>query len=529
MKDNSIESIKNLLKIFNIKFTSEYIEESILTHQDYPSLLSISDTLNQYSIENITVKIDLKKLEQMPMPCIVQVKINIPKFVVLKKITNSKVLYIDDNNKVIEKSKEDFSKIWTGICLLAEASVYSEEVDIDKKLLSKNVVKNLKLIVGILLLYWLVISFINSGFNITLISSSFTIIYTFLKIVGLFIGILLLWLDVDQYNPKLQNFCTGSSQKINCNSVLNSKHAKLFKGTFSLSELSFSYFLGSFFFLLISNFSITSLSILGLISFASLPMIVISLYYQAFVIKQWCKLCITIQVVLVSEILVSYFGGFYKSNMQLETLPILLALLLIPILAWKLIKPLLEIEKETNLHKRGLKKIKNNPIVLDSLLKKSKKIVNSTADLGISITNNTAKYNVVKVCNPYCGPCAKAHPILEDLVNKGVINLQVLFTAQSNDDRMLKPVSHFLAIDSLGDKKKTQKALDDWYLAEKKDYISFAKKHPMIGELKIQNNKIEAMKIWCEAENITHTPTLFINGCKLPIEYTIEDLTDLLI
>src|SRR5690606_5873879 len=126
---------------------------------------------------------------------------------------------------------------------------------------------------------------------------------------------------------------------------------------------------------------------------------------------------------------------------------------------------LLEQEKEINVYKRGLRKIKNNPDVVGGLLARSKKIITSTEGLGISITRETAKYNVIKVCNPYCGPCAEAHPILEELVNNGKINLQILFTTSLDEnDVTFLPVSHFLAIDDQGDKSKTQKALDTWYL-----------------------------------------------------------------
>ena len=59
--------------------------------------------------------------------------------------------------------------------------------------------------------------------------------------------------------------------------------------------------------------------------------------------------------------------------------------------------------------------------VLEGLLVKSRKIETRTEGLGISIYNESAKYHIIKVCNPYCGPCAKAHPVLEDLVNAGKI------------------------------------------------------------------------------------------------------------
>ena len=182
------------------------------------------------------------------------------------------------------------------------------------------------------------------------------------------------------------------------------------------------------------------------------------------------------------------------------------------------------------MHKRGLQKIKQNPAVLQGLLSKSRKITTPTDGLGISFTNPNAKYNVIKVCNPYCGPCAKAHPILEELLELEKINLQVLFTATADkNDHKTRAVGHFLAINAQGDDKKMRQALDEWYLAEQKNYDAFANQYPMNGELQEQEGKIVAMSDWCTKEKITHTPTLFINGHELPKDYTVADLMEVLV
>ena len=182
------------------------------------------------------------------------------------------------------------------------------------------------------------------------------------------------------------------------------------------------------------------------------------------------------------------------------------------------------------MYKRSINRIKRNPIVFNSLLSKTRKINNNTDGLGITFNKNNSKYKVIKVCNPYCGPCAKAHPILEELVQKGQINLQMLFTAKNDGkDLKAKPVKHFLAIAGRNDPKRTQKALDDWYNAPIKDYEAFSQKYPLNGELEQQGEKIEAMRQWCDIQKITHTPTLFINGHELPREYSLEDLKEVLI
>ncbi|WP_187269297.1 vitamin K epoxide reductase family protein [Algibacter pacificus] len=468
--NNTIHVTKKLLFLIGLKFTTKYIKDNILSHPEHNSLLSITDTLDKYKIENLAVNINIDKLIEMPLPCIIQVKNNkAPLFFVLNNITEDTVSFYNDKNESITISKNEFVKIWTGVCLLVETTTDSIEPDIEKKLSDKRFINLITISVCFLLVLWVIYNFTNSESVLSVPSIITTTIYAVLKTLGLIVGLFLLWFEIDQYNPTLQSFCSGGSagSKVNCNAVLGSKYAKLFNGSLSLSLLVFSYFFSTLIYLLINKFSANSISILSLFSFASLPLIIVSIYYQAFVIKQWCKFCIIIQVVMITEIALVFYTELYKTFNVFETF-LLGFLFLIPILGWKLLRPLLENQKETNLHKRGLKKIKNNPDVLEGLLVKSRKIETNTEGLGITLNNETAKYNVIKVCNPYCGPCAKAHPVLEDLVKNGKINLQILFTAKSSDDHTGKSVSHLLAIDSKGDKNTTQKALDDWYHAEKR-------------------------------------------------------------
>ena len=253
-------------------------------------------------------------------------------------------------------------------------------------------------------------------------------------------------------------------------------------------------------------------------------MVALSTYYQGVVIKQWCRFCMVVQAVLLLEASIAFLGGFHLIELEPTTIPMLLLLLIVPILIWNWLKPLLEKEKETNLYKRGLQKIKNNTDVFLGLLQKSQKIETSVEGLGITLKNNTARYDVVKVCNPYCGPCAKAHPLLDELLREGKINLQVLFTASIDEaDRRNKPVKHFLALHEM-DKELAHKAMDSWYLAKEKNYEQFAQAYVLNGELRRQDHKILAMEEWCKAEKITQTPTIFINGYELPKEYNVEDL-----
>jgi len=148
-------------------------------------------------------------------------------------------------------------------------------------------------------------------------------------------------------------------------------------------------------------------------------------------------------------------------------------------------------------------------------------------DLGIRLGNPQAPNVLTKVCNPYCGPCTKAHPKMEELIEENPDwQTRIIFTATGEDkDRRTAPAAHMLAVAAQKDESQTRKALDDWYNAEEKDYERFAAKDPMNGEMDLQKETLKAMDTWCKEVGIMHTPTFFVNGYLLPDAY--HDIAEL--
>lgn len=523
--DNCTSVARNLLSILKVKHTKNFLEENILSHPEHPSLLSISDTLEKYNIESLPVKVDSKKIKELPLPFIVQLSDKGGMFHVLENHSETNFIYVTDNGKKEVLSNSTFLDRWTGICLLIGTNETSKEPGIEKTIWDDRLVLASFWATAILLLFWLIQNVPPSMFQKE--RFPLLIVYFFLKTFGLTVGAMLLWYEVDKYNPTIQKFCSGK-KKTNCNAVLESKYAKLFNGHLSLGLLGFAYFFGSLLFILINGvFNTATLAPLAYLNFLALLVVPLSAYYQGVVIEQWCRFCIALQCLIVIEALTAFYGGFHKDTLMISEIALLLALMLFPIPMWKIIRPIFESAKEANLHKRNFAKFKNNPNVFFGLLSKARKVKHPINGLGISLTNNEAQYNIVKVCNPYCSPCAKAHLVLEELYKTKKVNLQILFTASANEsDPKAKPVSHLLSIAEKGNLVDTQKALDDWYSAKKKDYEVFATRYPMNGELKEQEDRIKAMRDWCNLENITRTPTIFINGHELPREYRVEDLKE---
>ncbi|MFC3416896.1 DsbA family protein [Algoriphagus hitonicola] len=193
-------------------------------------------------------------------------------------------------------------------------------------------------------------------------------------------------------------------------------------------------------------------------------------------------------------------------------------------LTWISLKPYLTAQKDLYATKSKLAKVMSNKELFDYFLANSREITSSPEGLGVFLKGTKAKYHVLKVCNPYCGPCARTHPLLEQLYETGNIDLQIVFIPGGGDEVRIKTIRHLLGIASQGDLEKTRQALDDWYSQDKKDYEAFATNYPLNGELTKQESNIKAMQDWAEKEQITHTPTIFINGYELPSTYAVDDL-----
>ena len=497
------------IKKLNISVTNTTINETILNHPDYPSLLCISDSLNKWNIPNAAFKVEKDKIRDIPMPFITFLNKPEGNFILVTNVGDDSITYQTSCQKkgIGSDPISDFLNLWSGIVLIVEPTEESGEIGY-KKLRQKEILKQLKIPANIFIaLFITIFHLLNCHGNIT------SFFFSLIKFTGVIVTSLLLWYEVDNANPFLQQICSGSG-KTNCNAILNSNQSKLF-GIFSWSEIGFYYFAGGWLMLIFSSWIQQPeiiIQFIVLLNIFAVPYTVFSIYYQWRVVKQWCKLCVTVQVLLLSELIVSIFTNqphfeiflLYK-YIDLSNLLLILTSFIMPMVIWNLLKsPLLKNEEAKN-DKRHLMRLKYNTTVFETLLKKQKAITNSTEGLGIIFGNPQAKNTIIKVCNPYCSPCAKAHNKIESMINSNPdINVKVLFTATTKGgDIKSPPVKHLLAIASKNDSLITAKAMDDWYNAPIKDYTLFSKKYPINEEeFECQNNKVDEMSKWCNSTKI---------------------------
>ena len=525
-KDTLVSATVQFLREYKIPVTATTVAETIKEHPDYPSLLSISDALQKWKVRNTCLRVDPDRLQELPVPFIAFFERSGGEFVTVKELRDREVIYMNRRDQPIVQTREDFLHEWSGIALLGEPDAVSGEEDYRRKRRKEWIKDNRLLLItatALALVAGWAVSMIPSGGLPAALMTAILLI----KLAGIAVTGLLLWYEVDQSNPVLQQICLAG-RKTNCRAVLQSRGSRLF-GWLTWSEIGCYYFAGTYFFILLGMGRAPAL--VAWLNLLALPYTLFSVYYQWRVAKQWCPLCLTVQGLLALEFLSFYLAIWHQPVSHSAfggdgRVLLLLTSLLIPIFSWSFAKPLLLQAQSGKRHRKELMRLKHNVQVFETLLTKQRRLTSSPEGLGISLGNQHATHTLLKVCNPYCGPCAKAHSVLEQLIkDNDDIRVQIIFTATDGDnDKRGKPVKHLMALYERNEPALIQKALEDWYLSGEKDYNVFAAKYPLNGELLRQNKKLAAMNAWCRESKIAHTPTYFIDGYELPDIYTVNDL-----
>lgn len=521
-----------LLDKLKVNFTQTGLSNILEEHVEYPSILSLKDALFYYGIESAAIRKGEYSYSDFETPFICSIQKegwSKPCFTIVTKAEDNGIEYLEPlSNSIQNISLEDFEKIDKNIILLMDTSTAKDEPNLETNRTKERARKVSKRVPVYLTAFALITSVCFSLSSPFGIENKIGIAYILTSFIGLVASSLLLWHDIDAHNPFLKEVCGGNAKKMNCNAVLTSSKAS-FLGL-SWSNWGFAYFATFFVTQILFPANISFIALWSTLSIIAAPYILFSIYYQWKIVKQWCPLCIAVQAVLGINALIAVLfitSGSYAINeiSPYSVISILLLGLSFLFAAYKAI-PIFKSANDSKSYEKKWKNLRYNPEIFNALLDKSETVNYPVENLGIVVGNPNATNEIIKVCNPYCGPCAKAHPELEHIVNSNNdVKVRIIFTASGEEeDIKTPPVAHLLAIQQKLGVETVHTALDEWYMAPSKDYEAFAKKYPMNGELKQQTEKIQAMRDWCKDMKIRATPTIYINGRELPDSYRVNEL-----
>lgn len=519
-KDNAVIALHALVKTLGAKVTAQTVEETVKSHPDYPSMLALSDALLEWQIDNVAVALQPEQLTEAPTPFVAYVATEGGQFTVVKSVDNESVTYLQPQQGWQQEKRTDFVQKWNGTALLAETNSQSGEANYATKRKSE-ILQTLRLP------FILAGSFTMLGISLWLsVSVAEPVTWNWyalliIKLMGIGISALLLWHSVDSGNALVKQLCQ-LNKKTNCDSILRAKAATL-GGWVSWSEIGFTYFTGSFLLLLLSFGNPATQTLLVALTSLAIPYTFFSIYYQAYVARQWCTLCLTVQALLWMELLIGWNGvESFSLSLSVYNLSLVVLSFLLPVVGWVSIKPIVLKAAKTGALKNDLKRFTGNTQLFQQLLFQQPEIPPVVSNMGTITMGNPAADNVLTmVTNPYCKPCATRHgEITKLLEGNPSVKYQIIFAA-TNDEKDIRGefMRHLFSLPI----EKRSPALDAWYAMEEKSLNKWSKQ---FGTTDDETTKptVELHQSWCDLAAVSVTPTLYWNGYKLPEVYQIKDL-----
>lgn len=310
-----------------------------------------------------------------------------------------------------------------------------------------------------------------------------------------------------------------------CANVVDSTKWKIFE-VVNFSDLSIVFFVSQFLGLLVFLFSnnvrdyFTIQKILLLIS---IPILFLSVYYQKFVEKKWCPICMSIISIILLEL--GYLALLQNITFTILTKAVIIFgfIFLSITLIWSNLKKLLTKQKELKEYQlKAIRFERNYDIFKSSLFSKNKVRLPQSLLL---VGNKESKTIITVISSPFCSHCKGAHKLIETILKKHYNDLQIQIILKTNfeteNEERKKLFRNLIKIYQQNGESDFIKALNDWF--EIKNLREWFSLFPIDATIEFDEMFSSQYK-WCEENDYNFTPTIFVNGFEYPKTYSRDNL-----
>ena len=520
---NAFVALEQLLKLTKVKVTSTTLKNKLLQHPDFPTLVSLSDVLTDVKVDNMATRINPYQLAEIPLPAIVHLEDGTG-YVTINKVADNQVEWLHDKMGVRRENIAEFSQKWQGITLLAQPNENSGEANFTKKR-RFEIIENLRnpfIISGLFLI--LGYSIWNNFMGLSIENPNSFYAFMIAKFAGVMVSSFLIWYSIDANNSFLKSVCEINS-KTNCGTILNSEAAKIF-GWLTWSEIGLFYFTGGFLALVFSNNLTETLLILKWLNVLALPYTVWSIYYQAFVAKEWCILCLSVQLLLWVEFFtLSQISFSLNSEMVDSFINLSLCFLSITLLWAFFKKPLQNSERFSEVY-NTLQKVKFDPDFVKGLLSKERMLPPIFEGMKVlKMGNSEAENTIILALSPSCASCGRAFWEVQQLVHKNAqFRVEIIFSTSNEVNHIGGQVAR--GILSLPNEKMEEVA-QKWFQNTKQEYKNWKSNFGLNNETEVDFQRMAFHLRWLELADVVSAPAIFLNKAELPSVFGIQDIEKL--
>lgn len=507
--------LQDFLKASRIRHTKIFSEKLFLEHPNKNNMLGLSQMLKVYGLDMVGVRFVDKENAKLPTPCILHISGG---FVVATKLETGMISYIWNDNPVT-KEVSDFCQIWTGHALMAKDQDFAKaaEPDYRKNKRRETLILLQKYVIAIGSVAVLIKGFTASG---SFLSIPLEIDFAF-SVVGLILSILLMQKQLFQTSRWGDKVCSFFHQ-IDCNNVLHTQYGKI--GNMTWSEIGTGYFFARLVCISLLPETYFSLSVFG---WCAMAYLIWSLWIQAIVLGKYCTLCILVQV---SAWIIGLADVYAVSNGMIPfnkaVFPFILSggLILIAVSGVHWFSKIHFYTKELQEAKWKLRSFKSDFEIFEYKLKQGTRVDDRDCKSDIIFGNEEARWQITILSNPHCNPCAKMHESVERILEMYSNSVCIRYVFSSFSEEKKQSARFLISVYNQFGKETARIIYNNWYAKGK----SMSKEYIMSFDLDMESDFVlseeKKHNEWRTINGFSATPTLVVNGYKMPDDYEIEDL-----
>lgn len=504
--------LEEFLDVLEIRYTKHF---AIALYQEHPhkyNMYGLQKMLNVYGVKTIGVRVDTKDLLRLNYPCILHTHGDF----VIGLDCNTDMIKFLQQGKETTLPHDFFQQTWTGNALVVKETTEAVEPDyrMHQRLELVSMVKTYS--TPVMLMMAVGIGIANHLKNMGVSD----IIYIVLSLLGVFVCILLIEKQLFGSSRYGDRVCS-LFHHADCNSILDGPQAKIFG--ISWSEVGLGYFSANTFLLSLFPFSFR---FIAAINWLSMFFGLWSIYYQWRVAKSWCMLCIMVQTIIWA---MGITAVILCATTALPTFDIADCLLSILVFAAGIMTVhqfvSARVTEEQRIHiVQRYRALKANDVVAKNLIESGDYYETTLDDSSVIFGNPKAKIRVTILSNPHCNPCSRMHQQVESLLasSKNEICIQYIFSSFNKEMEDSNRYLIFCYKSNSKDEALRKFAL--WYEKEKFNYERVLQKNYNLIHTETIEKEMEKHRVWRKRTALSATPTVLVNGHKIPSEYELIDL-----
>lgn len=536
-----------ICEALHVPHTCSFTNRTFDEHPYKYSLFGLSRMLTDYGVENRGVRFNDKTtaLAELETPFVAQVSGDLA---LVTRIADDAITYLWYDHDV-HVSREQFLGLWSGVALLVapgddavephyEEHRRAERIQRAKKWAAIGSIAILLGITFVILLVWSVpvgrarhssIFTLHSSFHPSLTGRGWGwVLFLFiLNLAGLYVSYLLLLRQLKIASSTADRLCNLLKHST-CTDLLDTPAAKAAYGI-SWSEIGAAYF-GVNTFVLV--FLPEAFPILALFSFGAVGYTVWSLWYQRFRAHVWCTLCLMVQAVFILQAITYLICILHSSPLSLSLWLTLWLWLFVSVsyltatLTLHLSLPVISRARQANQWRSDYRNFKLSEEVFEAVLSKEKQYSSLiTHHSSILFGEPDAPYRLTVLTNPYCNPCAAMHARMSDIRRTGCCIEMVFSSFGEEYDRVCRLM--IAAYQQLGPDRAWQ-LYEEWYAGGKSWQETFFDGLGLDAEADAVQAEYTKHIAWRKQTGFSATPTLLVNGYRMPSTYQIEDFVELM-